>query len=121
MVQRSTANQLTPFFDRSKTVPFFYRSISVLFPFRCTYRTTVLTVPFYGRVNVNLFLAPTALYYFMSFDFFKIVGKDENVIVGKEEIVDNPCLKKCEDIIAVIVQQQTILIEQQKEPQTAVK
>ena len=46
---------LTPFFDCSKTVPFFYRSISVLFPFRCTHRTTVLTVPLYGKVNVNFF------------------------------------------------------------------
>ena len=45
VVHRSTVNQLTPFFDRSKSVPFFYRSRSVLFPFRCTHRTTtVLTV-----------------------------------------------------------------------------
>ena len=55
MVHRPAASQLTPFFDRSKNVTFFYRSISVLLPFRCTYRTTVLTVPLYGTVNVNFF------------------------------------------------------------------
>ena len=32
---------------------------SILLPFRCTHRTTVLTVPLYRTVNVNFFLAPT--------------------------------------------------------------
>ena len=51
VVHRPAASQLTPFFDRSFfDRSFFYRSISVLLPFRCTHRTTVLTVPLYGKV-----------------------------------------------------------------------